>query len=42
VKKTRNMLMKLDQRELRRVLGREGDDLCRQINTWLRGTAAMF
>lgn len=42
VKKTRNMLLKVDQRELRRVLGREGDDLCRQINTWLRSTAAMF
>ena len=42
VKKTRNMLMKVDQRELRRVLGKEGDDLCRQINTWLRSTAAMF
>lgn len=42
VKKTRNMLLKLDQRELRRVLGREGDDLCRQINTWLRSTAPLF
>jgi hypothetical protein len=42
VKKTRSMLLKVDQRELRRVLGREGDDLCRQINTWLRSTAAMF
>ncbi len=42
VKKTRNMLLKLDQRELRRLLGHEGDDLCRQINTWLRSTAAMF
>lgn len=42
VKKTRNMLLKLDQRELRRMLGHEGDDLCRQINTWLRSTAAMF
>jgi len=42
VKKTRNMLLKVDQRELRRVLGREGDDLCRQINTWLRSTASMF
>jgi hypothetical protein len=42
VKKTRNMLLKVDQRELRRVLGREGDDLCRQINTWLRSTAGMF
>jgi hypothetical protein len=42
VKKTRNMLLKLDQRELRRVLGRDGDDLCRQINTWLRSAATMF
>ena len=42
VKKTRNMLLKVDQRELRRVLGAEGDDLCRQINTWLRSTASMF
>ncbi|MGV3720856.1 MAG: hypothetical protein ACO1SX_08090 [Actinomycetota bacterium] len=42
VKKTRNMLLKVDQRELRRVLGREGDELCRQINTWLRSTAEMF
>jgi hypothetical protein len=42
VKKTRNMLLKIDQRELRRVLGREGDELCRQINTWLRSTAEMF
>lgn len=42
VKKTRSMLLKVDQRELRRMLGREGDDLCRQINTWLRSTAPMF
>ena len=42
VKKTRNMLLKVDQRELRRRLGREGEDLCRQINTWLRSTAAQF
>ena len=42
VKKTRNMLLKVDQRELRRILGREGDELCRQINTWLRSTAEMF
>ncbi len=42
IKKTRNMLLKLDQRELRRVLGNEGDELCRQINTWLRTTASMF
>jgi hypothetical protein len=42
VKKTRNLLLKVDQRELRRALGREGEDLCRQINTWLRSTAPMF
>jgi hypothetical protein len=42
VKKTRSMLLKVDQRELRRALGREGEDLCRQINTWLRSTAPMF
>lgn len=42
VKKTRNMLLKIDQRELRRVLGHEGDELCRQINTWLRITSEMF
>jgi len=42
IKKTRNMLLKLDQREMRRTLGGEGDDLCRQINTWLRSTAAQF
>ena len=42
VKKTRNMLLKVDQRALRRMLGREGDDMCRQINTWLRSTAPMF
>ena len=42
LKKTRNMLLKLDQRELRRRLGAEGDDLCRQINIWLRSNAALF
>lgn len=42
IKKTRNMLLKVDQRELRRLLGREGEELCRQINTWLRSTASMF
>jgi hypothetical protein len=42
VKKTRNMLMKIDQRELRRRLGREGDDLCCEINTILRAMAPMF
>jgi hypothetical protein len=42
VKKTRSMLLKLDQRELRRVLGREGDDLCRQINDCLRNMAPLL
>lgn len=42
IKKTRNALMKIDQRELRRRLGREGDDLCREINTILRSMAPMF
>jgi hypothetical protein len=42
VKKTRNQLMKIDQRELRRRLGREGDELCREINTILRTMAPMF
>ena len=42
VKKTRNLLLKVDQREVRRSLGKEGDDICRQINSWLRSTAAMF
>jgi len=42
LKKTRNMLLKVDQRELRRILGKEGDELCRQINTWLRSSAAQI
>jgi hypothetical protein len=42
IKKTRNVLMKIDQRELRRVLGKEADDLCRQINTILREMAPLF
>jgi hypothetical protein len=42
VKKTRNRLMKIDQRELRHRLGREGDDLCREINTILRAMEPMF
>jgi cytochrome P450 len=42
VKKTRGMLLKVDQREVRRTLGRDGEELCRQINTWLRSTAALF
>lgn len=39
VKKTRRDLMKIDQREVRRLLGRDADDLCHQINTLLRATA---
>jgi hypothetical protein len=42
VKKSRNLLLKVDQREVRRSLGRDGDELCRQINTWLRATASHF
>jgi Xaa-Pro aminopeptidase len=42
VKKTRNMLLKIDQRELRRRLGREGDELCREINTILRAKTPML
>ncbi len=42
IKKIRNMLLKLDQREVRRQLGGEGEELCRQINAWLRSTASMF
>lgn len=40
VKRFRSQLLRIDQRELRRVLGGEGDELCRQINTWLRSTAS--
>jgi len=42
IKKTRNVLMKIDQRHVRRSLGREGDELCHEINRLLRATAAMF
>jgi hypothetical protein len=42
IKKTRNVLMKIDQRHVRRALGREGDELCHEINRILRSTAAMF
>jgi hypothetical protein len=42
IKKTRNWLMKIDQRELRHRLGREGDELCREINTILRAMAPLF
>ncbi|MBI3912424.1 MAG: hypothetical protein HY320_16005 [Armatimonadetes bacterium] len=36
VKKTRNRLLKIDQRRLRRELGRDGEELCREINAILR------
>jgi hypothetical protein len=42
VKKTRRDLLRIDQREVRRVLGRDADDLCHQINTILRATAGML
>ena len=42
IKKTRNMLMKIDQRVLRHRLGREGDELCREINTILQAMAPLF
>lgn len=42
IKKTRNVLMKIDQRHVRRALGREGDELCHEINRILRATAALF
>jgi hypothetical protein len=42
IKKTRSVLMKIDQRALRHRLGREGDELCREINTILRSMAALF
>jgi hypothetical protein len=42
LKKTRNVLMKIDQRQLRLRLGREGDELCREINTILRSMAPLF
>jgi hypothetical protein len=39
IKKTRRDLLRIDQREVRRVLGRDADDLCHQINAILRATA---
>jgi hypothetical protein len=42
IKKTRSVLMKIDQRHVRRALGREGEELCHEINRILRSTAAMF
>jgi hypothetical protein len=42
IKKTRNVLLRIDQRELRRVLGKDADEFCRQINTILRARATMF
>lgn len=35
-KKLRNRLLKIDQRHLRRVLGRDAEELCRQINGLVR------
>jgi hypothetical protein len=42
IKKTRNVLMKIDQRALRQRLGQEGEELCREIRTILRTMAPMF
>lgn len=42
VKKIRSLLLRVDQREVRRSLGLEGEELCRQMNTWLRSAAPMF
>jgi hypothetical protein len=42
IKKTRSVLLKIDQRHVRRALGREGEELCHEINRILRSTAAMF
>ena len=40
IKKTRNVLMKIDQRHIRRTLGREGEELCNEINRILRKLSA--
>lgn len=40
IKKTRRMLLKVDQRHLRRVLGTDGEDLCNQISLLLRSFAS--
>jgi hypothetical protein len=42
IKKTRNVLLKIDQRELRQRLGRDGEELCREINSILRKVAPLF
>ena len=42
IKKTRRDLLRIDQREVRRVLGRDADDLCHQINAILRATAGVL
>lgn len=42
VKRMRRVLMRIDQREVRRVLGREAEELCQQINAILRSTAALL
>ena len=40
IKKTRSLLLKIDQRHLRRVLGSEGQDLCNQITGLLRSMSS--
>lgn len=42
VKKVRARLLRLDQREIRRVLGADGEQLCRQINSFLRASSSLF
>jgi hypothetical protein len=42
VKKTRQLLLRVDQRHLRRVLGAEGEDLCNQIRGMLRELGSRF
>ena len=40
IKKTRSLLLKIDQRHLRRDLGSEGQDLCNQISGLLRSMSS--
>jgi hypothetical protein len=42
VKKTRQLLLRLDQRHLRRVLGAEGEEICNQIRGLLRELGSRF
>jgi hypothetical protein len=42
VKKTRQLLLRVDQRHLRRVLGAEGEELCNQIRGLLRELGSRF